>query len=414
MQYLNFLFEARSHPEQNPKISVNQAIIDYAADHNAPSFVSMTSLDKLGINPRSPFDTPIGIYAYPIDYVIKLISGGKSLDVLPYGGQAKYVNLFTASGNLINIDSLTSDQVDHYYDKLKQIWVKLSGSKSVAPINKLIQQSQQRGKPLGSVGGQFWYVTGNMAELITSKQSGTAVVIWSKLFRLLGIDGLIDNGAGIIRPKEPSQAVFFSSDLISDVERAFNKWSPQSVERGKQVGSRAIAVKQIVRDLSDQQIVDLFVTGQLSGSDINSIKSTSARLAVLRNSPSLITAINKPSDREQAVAIAGDYQSISHLDRAGVLTNGGVLGAIDLVDINKAKTIIGDVSRLTSLNPTSTFLANERLMRLMVDLDLHALRIIANKNRQKIPSSIVQYALDKLGGHIPTWLDTYATTYKLT
>lgn len=34
-------------------------------------FVSFTELEKLGIAPKSGHGTPIGIYAYPVDYVIK-------------------------------------------------------------------------------------------------------------------------------------------------------------------------------------------------------------------------------------------------------------------------------------------------------------------------------------------------------
>jgi hypothetical protein len=69
------LTEARRNPEQNPKISVNQAIKqrlqsgERGTPDNPKLFVSFTQLDKLGINPKSKYDTPLGIYAYPADYV---------------------------------------------------------------------------------------------------------------------------------------------------------------------------------------------------------------------------------------------------------------------------------------------------------------------------------------------------------
>ena len=33
-------------------------------------FISFVNVDKVGINPKSPYDTPIGVYTYPLDNVI--------------------------------------------------------------------------------------------------------------------------------------------------------------------------------------------------------------------------------------------------------------------------------------------------------------------------------------------------------
>jgi hypothetical protein len=85
--------EARKNPEQNPKVSINQAIrqrlnktkdkIDGAITN---LFVSFTEIDKLGINPGSRYDTPLGIYAYPAKYVMHRIGNEREAARLPFAG----------------------------------------------------------------------------------------------------------------------------------------------------------------------------------------------------------------------------------------------------------------------------------------------------------------------------------------
>ena len=75
--HIKEIVEARKNPELNPKESVNKQLKDLydATTDTIPGsniknlFVSFTDLDKLGINPTSRYNTPIGIYAYPAEYV---------------------------------------------------------------------------------------------------------------------------------------------------------------------------------------------------------------------------------------------------------------------------------------------------------------------------------------------------------
>ena len=68
MKFVNIiaLLEARKNPDKNPKESINSAFIrrekettDFTAGDVRNSFVSMTLIDKLGINPKSKYDTPL-------------------------------------------------------------------------------------------------------------------------------------------------------------------------------------------------------------------------------------------------------------------------------------------------------------------------------------------------------------------
>ena len=101
MRYQEIITELRKNPSQNPKIDAVKSLVDrhnHTDDKIAGTtnlFVSMTAINKLGINPKSGYETPIGIYAYPSDYVVKRIGGEQgSFNRLPYVGEHPYVNLF--------------------------------------------------------------------------------------------------------------------------------------------------------------------------------------------------------------------------------------------------------------------------------------------------------------------------------
>ena len=108
------IVEKRSNAELNPKVSVNQEIITALNSNTgqiagiANCFVSFTALEKLGINPQSTYDTPIGIYAYPAEYVVKMAGETSQMsDTLPFAGEQPFVNIFSVKGNIINLKTVS-------------------------------------------------------------------------------------------------------------------------------------------------------------------------------------------------------------------------------------------------------------------------------------------------------------------
>ena len=89
MKLTTLINEARRNPEVNQTLTPIEQI-RYL--HNKTSstiagsvtnlFISMTSLDKLGINPRSRYSTPLGIYSYASDYVIVKVKQNLSYRLL--------------------------------------------------------------------------------------------------------------------------------------------------------------------------------------------------------------------------------------------------------------------------------------------------------------------------------------------
>lgn len=98
------LDELRSHPEKNPKVSAISALERYEGRDDI--FISFRDIEKLGINPGSTYDTPIGIYAYPLSAVL----GGRTAEDfespesifaktmnhhVPFAGDKPFIHVFS-------------------------------------------------------------------------------------------------------------------------------------------------------------------------------------------------------------------------------------------------------------------------------------------------------------------------------
>lgn len=83
-------------------------------------FFSMTALEKFGINPSSNYNTPLGIYAYPLNReYFKLWQYGK----LPFVGDQPYINIFKTNGaGVIDVasDEYTEDDLKRDVNKLRR------------------------------------------------------------------------------------------------------------------------------------------------------------------------------------------------------------------------------------------------------------------------------------------------------
>lgn len=120
---LNGILEARRNPEKNPKISIVQALEPYKNDPDI--YISFTEVDKIGINPKSSFNTPNGIYTYPLKEIWKHVEN----DTIPFGDDRRFCWIIKRNkGNFVN--DLSKDYKDSDYKKdIKKIEKMLSGLK---------------------------------------------------------------------------------------------------------------------------------------------------------------------------------------------------------------------------------------------------------------------------------------------
>lgn len=102
------LLEARKNPELNKHVGITKAMLDYY-EKNPNGFVSFTRREKLGINPKTPFNTPLGIYAYQLSYVIDNIENSSTSN-LPFAGSEPYANFFNIKGDILDNDLTTREE----------------------------------------------------------------------------------------------------------------------------------------------------------------------------------------------------------------------------------------------------------------------------------------------------------------
>jgi hypothetical protein len=254
MRYHN-LVEARRNPDLNTHARNSASIEELLTYAKKPGwwFASFTKLDKIGVNPRSTFDTPIGIYAYPIGLMEEQIEG----DTVPFAGQAPYISVIKLV-NEIGAVFLRGDSVARFQklneavgDFLLDRFPLLDGDNKPLPrerVKELIwskvftyaaENAYQK-----SPAGIWWAFSRLVAHIIVhlrregdakgfgpadvlnichmaNHESGAAAV-WTNLLLRIGVTAVVDEGMGIIHSNEPIQAVFFSTRVIRVVDRLNN------------------------------------------------------------------------------------------------------------------------------------------------------------------------------------------------
>jgi hypothetical protein len=341
------LIEARKNPSKNPKISVWDYVnaelpkVDEIADVSN-MFVSFTTIDKLGINPNSTYNTPLGIYAYPGDYVqYKATNDTKDL---PFAGESEYANVFKVTGNIINLSEITAADALPYYQKLGNVYasvVKPLGVSWKTAVDTIYELENDYDSEVvkTSPGGKLWYITMKLTTLptrsVTYAWNTQPHIAWNSLFRRIGIDGCIDNGDSIIHRSEPNQAVFFSKNVIKNNVRLLNKWTKSSIDMGTARGMSAQHAIGKLAKMTDQELEDYVKslpnnikyvkkpTEELQlaavGSNANSIQhiknpTERVQLLAITKVPSTIKYITNPSEAIQLAAVAKAAISIQHID----------------------------------------------------------------------------------------------------
>lgn len=244
---LRFLCESRT--------SINDVLIRKSKELKGEvggvrnAFVSFTSLEKLGVNPQTVYkDTPIGVYAYPLDYVVDFVGDHHSLSALPFAGNQPYVNVFTikSSAAVVDLTNTTKQQLEHYTERLVEM-LSDTGDQNASHLRSLVAKWAAD----ETNGYSLWAASRWVAARVTS---GNEVITWNKVLRTIGIDACIDFGDGVIHEGEPTQLVVLNPQAIDSVERFDNKGSPADVNtrRSYQNEFNGMTASDIIQWMNDQ------------------------------------------------------------------------------------------------------------------------------------------------------------------
>jgi hypothetical protein len=234
-EYIILLTEKRRNPEQNPKIGIVEALKPYK--DNPDIYISFTTVDKIGINPQSPHDTPLGIYSYPLKEMWNDIVN----DTIPFAGDAPYVWIIKSKNTNGFIKDLYKDYTSKSYDddviKIKKLFknnqkilkeIKYLNDKndlSEITYDKFIDEQILKYTKFANMRNAvsaFWNITRNLSAKYENGKTNS--IKWNFLLRKLGYTGFADkSNKGIIHPSEPTQAVFLTKDAFTIIEKILNK-----------------------------------------------------------------------------------------------------------------------------------------------------------------------------------------------
>ncbi len=281
-----FLVEARRNPEKNPKENPVKKLSPYRKRGDLfVSFVNSANAFtdtadetvQIGLNTKSKYNTPNGIYTYPIVYAYEETDDdAKEFDV-PFAGDKPWIGLIQRlpKGKHLNLTDdydgakYQRDIKDLTHDVLIQMKKKWSNKDAkIFPriISSAIAQAQ-KGARDKSYAGMLWNITrvisfvyaesnwnnvealaGRNASYETFKKYEPKATLWALLWtrdagKKFFYDSVCDpDDKGIIHPAERTQCVFFTGksrygwktlDAIPNKDYNFGPLKQEMAESGK-------------------------------------------------------------------------------------------------------------------------------------------------------------------------------------
>lgn len=220
--------------------------LEFLTDNQNDYYISFrfTNLDKIGLNPKQNFDTPIAICSYTL--TPKTLSQ-YATNKIGYAGYNKYLYVYrTRKDNTIILDS-HGNSPNYNESNYREDLTKIRDWYPDIVTDTLVQDSSLEAfnpTPFG----KLWNLTRTLSLLL----GGKSTVKWTKLLIRLGIYAVIDQGSGILHKNEPSQTMIFKPIHYDLLFRVRNKNDVESVENTR-LGKRKLSnilVKLLNKDIA--------------------------------------------------------------------------------------------------------------------------------------------------------------------
>lgn len=226
---LQDLFEKRSNPELNPKIAPLDQLRRLIKQHGDDLYISFTQgfgrnqYPKLGINPKSTFNTPLGIYCYKAKLVLDQTEAEQD-QIRMYGDDNGGLTApFTGNGAWHNAWVFRLDDskalrapmgVGNYARAVETLQTMWKGDPQ--DFFYFVEEAEQTASERKHI-WYFWNASRKMAGHLSSKMS-PKISVWNQVMRKCGYTMAEDNGDGWIHANEPEQTVIFDPRIIKPVD----------------------------------------------------------------------------------------------------------------------------------------------------------------------------------------------------
>jgi len=406
--------EARSNPDRNTKESSLVSLTKYAGQSDI--FVSFTSgfsqgsdytgrkevksnklsQHKIGINPKSSYETPLGIYTYPVDYVIKW-SAQRGKLTAPYTGRGEWGFLYVLRRQTNKvIDDKTN--MEPFYRRFREYAITVTDEDTVDEIVGQGIATASVGSPMN----QFWNYTrlfaNNHYDKIGAK---TAAVAWNVVLRRSGVEAIVDdNNSGTIHPSEPTQAVFMTSSAFSVVDVIYRDHEKRENPDSNYLRRYAESIKGRNKNIIDPlMITKVFAQGfSVSGLSAQDIKWVSDNIGTIGKkmvADVIFDWKSWPHEMDFSLEMTQALRSFGGSLNFKVLSHQLDMANVDLVDYEKfSGRPIGrtELSDILSRNPT--ILYNTKLSPKMIML---LLDVLASAKWHRLSYGQTMRMIDKAG-----------------
>lgn len=209
MKFTEYLEETIKAGYKNEELWLDYLKEKYSNVDVEKYYISFVSIDKIGINPQTPYDTPIGVYTYPLKFVLEE-------EHVPFRGDSNSNKIKILKR--VSEKGLTPDSTEEDVKKCIK-FLKDKYEIDDTEIEEFTRNSRKK-TPFGLI----WNLTRRSAMVINKERNIDKTIIpksislWTKMFLELGYEYAEDDGAGIIHPGEKTQAVFFTPKSYKAVD----------------------------------------------------------------------------------------------------------------------------------------------------------------------------------------------------
>jgi hypothetical protein len=230
--FKQFVHEARRNPEKNPKINATDYLRKYKDRDDI--YISFTKINKVGVNPKSDWNTPIGVYVYPLKQFWNYYEVEKNKTVqlaAPWAGRSPYIQIIKgkhSKGFIRDFSKYTERDLNNDIEKILWRAYDFSGTDGQSEVFSVIEDAEESLKTRTPF-DKFWNIIQDLSNSrLTRKllgiRSNKFLVAWTELLRNLGYTGFSDiHGEKIIHKNEPVQAVFIDPREYEQIDMIENK-----------------------------------------------------------------------------------------------------------------------------------------------------------------------------------------------
>ena len=241
MNYLKEYLE--SLLEEKPVGSKNKSLwLDYLkekySENNEDVYITFVSEDKVGINPKSRYNTPIGVCTYPVKWTLEYT---KKYNLPFMSTNPKKMKILKKTSDKVLDRKFTEEQfqkilVDNYKFFKREIGVYQGGftTDEFLEYLKLLGPASIVDSPFG----KLMKLTRDSVDKNPKK--------WTALLIKLGFDIIEDSGQGIIHESEPTQTIFLAPSSYKVIDETYVNTTKRYEDTNKSGG-----IDSIIQDLSN-------------------------------------------------------------------------------------------------------------------------------------------------------------------